>query len=659
MINLPLRHLIPLLFAAAGLIIVGAHSFYSAPKTRDQALRFATNQAETELQSLQGRLNQSLTEGDLDLTARDMFFSAADPKVQAIFLFDDTDNVLKAHRSRYHGRSVSDLPFTLDAERLKNARRSGAIDLEIAPSTPSTLIGYAGLYADSPDGSSAKLAIVIVWDYSRLLHEVTRIAAQPAELLTTLLIGLALLITFVISRRLTKRLEPIIDAASRIGRGETEVKTELDGQDEFADMSRAIDAMAVQVDSAKQALADALNEAELANASKSAFLSSISREVRTPLSSVVGFLDLVAEEQLDDETAMMVSAAQASANALTLLINDLLDMSRIESGEMDAQSQPFCLTMAVQAVVDATIHRAQEKGLFLRVRANKNDPIWLMGDESIVRQVFLKLTEAGLAVAETGGVTLEIQLSGQPRETRVSLSMATTGGGIPFALLDQIRRGELPASLEGVTGWQTAALCLTFLRHYTAILGGELSIVGTPGAGLRFAIDFQSEQTTAMPILGKESVSDFGEKRLVVLVADSSHANRLLLSTMLSKWHHHVVAVNTGTDALEELQKRLVYGNLDPFDLIIVDQHLCDMSGVELARDIKGISDSYADTPIIGLSTEEHGAMMQSDDTLFDQILVAPLDRVELKETLFRLSHKRRKESGSSDVKSGSLEGAL
>lgn len=344
------------------------------------------------------------------------------------------------------------------------------------------------------------------------------------------------------------------------------------------------------------ALHRAKETAEAANAAKSDFLAMISHEMRTPLNGAIGALGLLADSPLSAEQARFASAADRSARALLALIGDVLDLAKIEAGQLDLETAPFAPRALAEEVADILHGQVAAKGLDFRIEAEPDLPQRLRGDPDRTRQVLLNLAANAVKFTEHGSVAIELGFrpAAGGQHGRLRLSVADTGIGIaeaererafqPFAQLDMSRRRRFGGSGLGL------AIC----RRLVERLGGSIAVEGAPGRGSRFQVELPVEiappETAAAPPAAEPARL---EGR--ILLVEDSPTNALIAETLLERKGARVDQAANGVQALAAVQQR-------PYDLVLMDVSMPEMDGIEATRRIRALGGPAARLPILGMS---------------------------------------------------------
>jgi two-component system, sensor histidine kinase and response regulator len=341
----------------------------------------------------------------------------------------------------------------------------------------------------------------------------------------------------------------------------------------LADITEAKQA-AIALDAARAA-------AESANAVKSEFLAHMSHEMRTPLNGILGMTTLALDGELPDDQRDCLQTVQSSAQALLILVNDVLDFSRLEAMRLELRPQPFALRATFERALKPLALRAAQAGLVLEHAIDPAAPDMVSGDRDRLRQVLLNLVTNAIKFTEHGRIDVAVTVDGsEGDDILLGVTVVDTGIGIPperhaqiFAPFEQVD-GSLTRQHDGV------GLGLAIAARLVALMGGAISVRSAPGAGSAFR--FTARLTRATPI---ETPPPLVTPRaagggLRVLVAEDNPINRLIATRMLAKLGHAVVSVENGRRAFEQVFQ-------EPFDLVLMDVQMPEMDGLAAAAAIR------------------------------------------------------------------------
>jgi signal transduction histidine kinase/CheY-like chemotaxis protein len=386
---------------------------------------------------------------------------------------------------------------------------------------------------------------------------------------------------------------------------------------------------------------EAQARAVLASQIKSRFLANMSHEIRTPMSNVLGMTALALEEGLTGRQREYVEAAHSSAQSLLSIVNDILDISKIEAGKFTIDSVPLSPRREFEAALNPLFIRAREKGLATHLAIADAVPEMFLGDSVRLRQVLVNLVFNALKFTDHGSICVDVGM--EDGGDRIHVVVTDTGIGVPpehvATIFDAFRQGdESTVRTFGGTG-----LGLAICKDLTRLMGGAIWLESEPRKGSAFHFTVRAPRAAALALAdgrGKQAPDDgtaADGRRLRVLVAEDNHVSARLVVRMLERSHCDVVRVEDGRNAVEAAATR-------SFDLIFMDVQMPGMDGLEAAGHIREeeAKTHGAHVPIWALTANA----MTGDDLLciragMDGHLAKPIDRA----TLSALLAKVRRES--------------
>ena len=578
-------------------------------------------------------------------------------------------------------RRVGDVPDLAPVAELITTSLRGVSDFEPNGQRKAAghwLVGYTRLMRPASLGPLNWTVAALV-SRAEVISPITSVR-DSAVIAGLVFILAAVPIVFAVSRRLTRPLVDLSQRAERISKGELDVELSVPSSNEIGQLATALAKMVENLKASHRRTLDinaglertvrerteelqrknrqieAQNKKVVeASRLKSQFLANMSHELRTPLNAVLALSEILSSEMsgpLNEEQLKQVSIVNRSGKSLLRLINDVLDLSKIEAGRMNVEKAPMSLHGLATLVVDTLRPLAEDKSLSLASSLGPGVPEFITSDEHKLRQILINLIGNGVKFTERGGVTMDLAF--KPEPGTISFTITDTGIGIPADSLDRIfeefRQGDGSTTRKyGGTG-----LGLTISKKMAELMGGTLVVASEPGKGSAFTLTIPYEPAGPVPAsptetlrrvrmqvpepalmsTGDDSSTALHDSRPIVLVAEDELDNLYIMKKYLNRYGCQVIFARDGNDVLVKARK---YKPL----AITLDLVLPKKNGWDVLSELKTDPETRNIPVIVAsvLDNQERGFCLGAY-----RYLVKPINETDLADTIHQIQWADRKD---------------
>lgn len=383
-------------------------------------------------------------------------------------------------------------------------------------------------------------------------------------------------------------------------------------------------------------------DAEMANRSKTSFLAMMSHELRTPMNGVLGMAHLLAKSDLPPQQAERVDIIQKSGEGLMVVLNDILDMSKIEADKLSLETTPFDAVEVVRQVMALCGPSAEAKDLFLDLRTGGHETLVVAGDPNRMRQVVANLVSNAVKFTDQGGVYVRMDCERRGEAQRLTLTVSDTGPGMTPDVQARLFEPFSQADSSIARQFGGTGLGLVISRRLARLMGGDIHLTSQEGAGacFKFTAVFQAhdEAVVSTPSLSDTAQDTPAGDGLTVLVAEDNPHNQVVVRAFLEAMGCDFEIVGNGQQAVVAASRR-------DFDLVLMDIQMPVMDGLAAFEAIRALPGPRGGTPIVALTAnamaDDRSRFIQAG---FDGHVAKPIDPAQLAAVLAAASPRKTTE---------------
>lgn len=456
--------------------------------------------------------------------------------------------------------------------------------------------------------SNARISFSKYWRFSASMMpeetkqqiEVKRKYQNDFYVLLGVLLAISFGITLKIFFDMSSRIKKLILVTKNKDPKNLNIQTGQFGVDEIGDLAQAFETMSIELKYSFKNLIQA-------NDAKSSFIATVSHELRTPINGIVGTSHLLADTNLDSEQKLYVNTIKKSSDVLLSLVNNILDISKIESGKMPLEKIEFNLKNLLVDISDCFSYVAKEKKLHLVVDDQIPNNIVFSGDQQKIKQILLNLTGNAIKFSHNGEIKIQAVVLDKTRTTAtIRLSIQDQGIGIAEDKINLLFNDFVQTDSSMARKYGGTGLGLSISKKFAKLMGGDLYVTSQAGVGSNFYLEIpleiiQGSETKTPDLSAQNYHNEVPTSSKHILIAEDNDVNQMIFQKFLKKWGYTFQIANNGLEAVQFVET-------EKFDLILMDCQMPEMDGFEATQKIRENPKlEIRNIPIIALTANAMG----------------------------------------------------